>query len=142
MKRGRKSLEEHATVVSLVPGIRPDPPKELSPEQSQEWRAITTRMTAGWFTPEVWPLLAQLCRHISISRLIGTVLAEINPSSLNDEKTFRRFEKLRRMHQAEGRAIATLATKLRITLHARYDQRAAHLAAHSVPPGPRPWETS
>ena len=96
-------------------------------------------MPAGWFTPEVWPLLAQLCRHISISRLIGTVLAEINPSSLNDEKTFRRFEKLRRMHQAEGRAITTLATKLRITLASQRDPRQGHAASHIT--GPKPWET-
>ena len=43
-------------------------------------------------------------------------LAEIDPKSINDDAGFRRFTRLRSMHDREGVAIARLMTKLRVTL--------------------------
>jgi len=54
---------------------------------------------------------------------------------------FRRLERLRSMHDAEGRAINALMRTMRITHQARYHQTAAHVAARNVRPGPKPWET-
>jgi hypothetical protein len=140
MQRGRKSSEDTLSpVVSLVPGTRPDPPPELTPEQAETWRTIVGRRPAGWFMPEVFPLLVQLVRHVSISKMVGEALAEVDSKTIGDHAGFQRFEKLRRMHQAEGRAITTLATKLRITLASQRDPRQGHAASHII--GPKPWET-
>ena len=77
-KRGRKSAEALSTpVLSIVPGERPPPPEDLTEEQAKIWRATLARMPADWGTPEIWPLLKQLCRHESISAMLGRELAEI-----------------------------------------------------------------
>jgi hypothetical protein len=124
----------------IVPGERPEPPEHLGARQSETWRVIVGRMPSDWFTPETWPLLSQLCRHVTISEVIGTALAEIDPKSVKDDGGFARLEKLRRMHQQEGRAIATLMTKLRITPHSRYDQTRAFTAAKNTSSKVKPWE--
>jgi hypothetical protein len=98
-------------------------------------------MPSDWFQCETWPLLSQLCRHVTISEMVGAALAAVDLKTVTDEAGFVRLEKLRRMHQQEGAAIARLMTKLRITLHSRYDQTRAHVAARSIQPGPRPWES-
>jgi hypothetical protein len=90
-QRGRRSTEALSKVVPLpgiVPGTRPEPPPELTAEQAETWRAIVGRMPSDWFQPETWPLLCQLCRHTSISRLIGAALAEIDPKAVKDDKGF------------------------------------------------------
>jgi hypothetical protein len=65
-QRGRKSAES----VLLQ---RPDPPAELSIEQAEVWRAYVDQMPADWFRPEMWPMVCQLCRHQSNSRLLAMV---------------------------------------------------------------------
>ena len=143
-KRGRKSRDELSQVVLLpgvVPGERPAPPDHLTAQQAEVWRQFTGRMPSDWFQCETWPLLSQLCRHVTISEMVGAALAAVDLKTVTDEAGFVRLEKLRRMHQQEGAAIARLMTKLRITLHSRYDQTRAHVAARSIQPGPRPWES-
>ena len=143
-KKGRKSQEELSQVVLLpgiIPGERPEPPEHLTAAQREIWRQFTGRMPSDWFQAESWPLLSQLCRHVTISEAIGAALGEIDLKSVTDEEGFKRLEKLRRMHFQEGRAISTLMTKLRITPHARYDQTKAFRAAQGVRPKPKPWET-
>jgi hypothetical protein len=144
-QRGRRSKEAQATVALLpgiVPGQRPEPPPELTAEQADTWRSIVGRMPCDWFEGASLALLAQLCRHISLSRVIGTLLAGIDPATVVADKEFRRLERLRCMHDAEGRAINALMRTMRITHQARYHQTKADVAVRNVRPGPRPWETS
>jgi hypothetical protein len=144
-QRGRKSKEALSAVVLLpgvVPGQRPEPPAELTEEQAATWRAIAGRQPADWFEGASLALLAQLVRHISIAKMLGTILAAIDPATVVGDKEFRRLERLRSMHDAEGRAINSLMRTMRITHQARYHQTAAHVAARNVRPGPKPWETS
>jgi hypothetical protein len=139
--RGRKSSDAQSPVVSLVPGIRPDPPPELTSEQAAEWKAIVGRMPVAWFMREAQPLLNQLVRHICLARLVAKMLDEVDAAALQDVKQLRRFERLESMHEKEGRAIGALMRSLRLTNRSRYDAAQAHVAAHSVRQGPRPWET-
>jgi hypothetical protein len=134
-QRGRKSSDTQSTVVSIVPGSRPEPSKELTLEQAAEWRIIVGRMPVGFFMAESFPLLRQLCRHICIARLIGR---QIEQETLGEIK---RFDRLAKMHANEGRAIVALMRAMRLTNRSRYNQAQAYVAAHSVPPGPKPWET-
>ena len=62
-QRGRKS----AASLSIVPvtGIqRPEPPPELSAEESAVWTATTRAMKPDWFGPETRPILAAYCLHV------------------------------------------------------------------------------
>jgi hypothetical protein len=78
MQRGRKSSDSLSTsVVSIVPGERPPPPEDLTDEQAAIWQSTLARMPADWATPEIWPLLKQLCRHESVSAMLGRELVEI-----------------------------------------------------------------
>jgi hypothetical protein len=141
-QRGRKSADALSMVVSLpgvIPGERPEPPKHLTDEQAETWRAAVGRMPADWFTPEIWPLLTQLCRHVSISRMVAEALAEVDPESMRDARGFRRFERLRSMHDRETRAIVALMRTLRITHQSQYDQTRAFTARQNTP-AKKPWE--
>lgn len=138
MKRGRKSAESQS-VVSLVPGVRPEPPAELSPEQAETWRATVTSMPSDWFTGCTGVLLRQLCRHVSYARWMAAELRAVELGSSKKGGGIDRFDKLSRMHLREGKAISSLMTKMRLTPQSRYQSRAAFTAAQSVPTR-KPWE--
>ncbi len=125
MHRGRKSSESQSVVVSLVPGVRPDPPAELSPEQAETWRAAVNSMPADWFAGCTGVLLRQLCRHVSYSRWMAEELAAVGLGSSKKACGLDRFDKLSRMHLREGKAISSLMTKLRLTPQSKYSARAA-----------------
>jgi hypothetical protein len=158
MQRGRKSADSLlSVVVSLpgqVPGVRPDPPDDFPPDRAETWRVIVERMPAGWFTPELFPLLRQLCRYVSYSEAVGRKLELLNEwfeqaeSAVDEEAKTRetrqnlfvdRFDDLTKIHEREGRAISSLMTRLRLTPHSRYAARGAHTAAQSTPRN-KPWE--
>jgi hypothetical protein len=136
-QRGRKSAEAQSVVVALVPGVRPDPPSELSPEQAKTWRATVNQMPADWFAGCSGVLLRQLCQHVSYSRWLAAELAAVRTL---EGKGIDRFDKLSRMHLRESKAISSLMTKLRLTPQSKYSARAAATAAKSAPTR-KPWES-
>src|SRR5262245_39636191 len=107
-QRGRKPAG--LGVVVDVKFQRPDPPDELTDEQAGVWRATVDAMRADWFTCETHPLLILYCRHVTLARLVATVLNETEVK--ND---IERFNKLSAMHCRETSMIVMLATKLRLT---------------------------
>ena len=69
-QRGRKS----AASLSIVPvtGIqRPEPPPELSAEESAVWTATTRAMKPDWFGPETRPILAAYCLHLVTANMVA-----------------------------------------------------------------------
>jgi len=99
---------------------RVDPLGDLTPEQAHEWRAVVNRLPVDWFPPETHSLLAQHCRHVvsatHVAGLIENLLAS-DDFSLDD------FDRLLRMQEREGRALSSLATRMRITQQAQYSHR-------------------
>jgi hypothetical protein len=140
MQRGRKSSESQSVVVSLVPGVRPEPPAELTPEQAETWLAAVNSMPADWFSGCAGVLLGQLCRHVCYVRWMADELEAVGLGSPKKGGGIDRFDKLSRMHLREGKAISSLMTKLRLTPQAKYSARAAYSAAQSTP-RVKPWET-
>src|SRR5258706_6646255 len=55
----------------IIPGERPTPPPELSPEQQAIWTSIVGRLPQGWFTGENLVLLKELCRHGSFAVMLA-----------------------------------------------------------------------
>lgn len=137
--RGRKSAAALA-VVTALPGQRPEPPAELTDEQAAEWRAIVGRMPADWFTRETQPLLVQYCRHVVKARLVAQAINDFDPAWLADEDGLKRYDKLTQIAEREGRAMSSLATRMRITQQSRYNAAAANTASTKAAKGDKPWQ--
>jgi hypothetical protein len=123
-QRGRKSAAS-LTVISSG-GIetirRPDPPTELTNEQADEWRAVVNRLPADWFPRETHQLLAQYCRHTICARRIAQLIEHAESGNELDIET---YEKLLRMQDREGRAMSSLATRMRFTQLSTIDHKQA-----------------
>lgn len=132
--RGRKS----AAALSVIgpSGIetvrRPEPPHDLTDEQAEEWRAVVNRLPADWFPRETHGMLAQYCRHVVAARRVAQLIAAIEKS---DGFDIEEYDRLLKMQEREGRALSSLATRMRISQQATYDK------TKKKPPAARkPWE--
>lgn len=134
-KRGRKSGAELAVaaIVSPIETVqRPDAPYDLTDEQSQEWWSVVNRMPADWFPRETHGLLAQYCRHVVAARRVATLVKSIEADAEFDIVAYDRALK---MQEREGRAISSLATRMRITQQTTYDKSRKKPVS-----GRKPWE--
>ena len=133
--RGRKSTGELSVIAPK--DVRPSPPKDLTKEQAAEWRAIVDRMPADWFPRETHQLLAQYCRHAVTSRRIATL---VNAMEKEDDIDPAEYERLLKMHDREGRAMSSLATRMRISQQATYDKTKGRNAGQTGGATKKPWE--
>lgn len=134
--RGRTSsaaLELVGTggIVAEVP--RPAPPDELNEEQAAEWRNVVNRLPADWFPAETHSMLAQYCRHVIAARRIGQLVAR---AESGDEFDLREYDKLLQMQDREGRAMSSLATRMRMTQQSTYSEKKSKGGTISG----KPWE--
>ena len=124
--RGRKSAAElqiGSNSAALAERVaRPDPPDEydLSDEHIVEWWAVVNRMPADWFPRETHGLLASYCRHIVTQRRVGQL---INEAEAQDPLDIGDLDRLYKMQEREGRAISSLATRMRLSQHSSYDKK-------------------
>ena len=135
--RGRKSAASLA-VVPALPNRRPEPPRELTNEQAIEWRAVVGYMPADWFTRETHALLVQYCRHVVNARRIARALDGYDPAVLATPEGIDTYDKLAKMADREGRALANLATRMRLTQQSHYrpDKSVGKASAADE----KPWE--
>lgn len=133
-QRGRRSSASLAIVASNPLELieKPRPPDDLSDEQCDEWVAVTSRLPADWFGPETHPLLAQYCRHVVASRRVAQLVAA---AEADEDFDLRDYDRLLKMQEREGRALTSLATKMRITQQSTYDKTKRKPSAVS-----KPWE--
>lgn len=121
-QRGRKSAAALAIAApaSIEPIARPDAPYDLNDEESAEWWAVVERLPADWFPRETHAMLAMYCRHVvsarRVAELIATALKKPTEFSVSD------YDQLLKMQEREGRAISSLATRMRISQQATYDK--------------------
>lgn len=120
--RGRKSA---ASVEVIQRGSaekinRPDPPLDLTQEQSQVWWTVVESLASDWFQPDTYPLLAAYCRHTISARKVGQLIeaAEAAP-----ELDIEEYDRLLKMQEREGRAISSLATRMRISQQSTTNHR-------------------
>lgn len=115
--RGRKSAAsmEIATVSTVETVMRPDAPYDLTDEQSTEWWAVVNRMPADWFPRETHGMLAQYCRHVVAARRVAQLIAKAEKQKALDVEE---YDRLLKMQEREGRAISSLATRMRISQQA------------------------
>lgn len=121
-QRGRKSAAS-LTVVStssLEVVKRPEPPEELTDEQAHEWRAIVNRLPAEWFPRETHGILAQYCRHLVAARMVAQLVERVQESETLD---LDEYDKVLKLQEREGRALSSLATRMRLTQQATYTDK-------------------
>jgi hypothetical protein len=121
-KRGRISAAA-ADMVPLASSIeavqRPDSPYDLTDEESDEWRAVVSRLPADWFARETWPLLTAYCRHVVEARKIAQLIEQCRGAEQFDISA---YDKLLKMRERETRSMSSLATRLRMTQQATFDK--------------------
>ena len=140
--RGRKSSAALATnVVEGKFGQRPDAPSELTAEQAAIWRETVASEAAEFFaTAALRSMLADYCRHRASAAVVSEVIDTFKPEWLKAAEGAKRYYGLLKMREAETRAAASLATKLRLTNQSRYTPQAAATANKNAARGMRPWE--
>ena len=116
-QRGRKSKEQLAiaSVVELNP--RPEPLEELNAAQAEEWVAVVSRLPADWFPRETHQLLAQYCRHVVMAKNVAMLIDAWDGVDVGE------LDRLAKMQEREGRAISSLATRMRLTQKSVHDDR-------------------
>ena len=121
-KRGRKSGAELATIplrATIERVTRADAPYELTDSQCVIWRRIADDLPADWFTPKHIGILKQYCRHeAQADRIAALIEQEVGQPIIDVTK----YDKLLAMQEREGRALSSLATRMRITQQALYDK--------------------
>lgn len=132
-ERGKLSLA--ALETNPVTAIdRPRPPEALTPEQRAEWLDVVNRLPADWFPRETHAVLAQYCRHVVNSRRVGQMIENLLAA---DNYSLEDYERLLKMQEREGRALSSLATRMRLTQQSTYDVKKKKGAAISD----KPWQS-
>ncbi len=94
----------------------PHPLPGLTPEQADVWRVVCSAQPDDWWGPEMGEVLAQYCRHVVAARRVADLIAQHDASS---ELDIEAYDRLLRMQEREGRAMSSLATRLRLTPQAK-----------------------
>ena len=121
-QRGPKSHSALSVVASAAIGAikRPDPPSHLTDEQAGVWVSVVDNLPADWFPVDVHGTLEQYCRHVIASRKVAQLINQFEgDSSFEIEE----YDRLLKMQEREGRALSSLATRLRLTPQSRYQAR-------------------
>jgi hypothetical protein len=118
--RGRDSAAALSVVVGQLETIaRPSPPDDLTHEQCTEWDAVVDRMPADWFPRETHGMLAQYCRHVVSARRVAQLIAAAEQAEQFD---INGYDQLLKMQEREGRALSSLATRMRLSQQTNYDK--------------------
>jgi len=144
-QRGRRSAAS-LRVVPLGEIPRQRAPADLPRDESRVWDSIVAAEPADWFSGSTRPLLAQYCRHIVAARRVAAMIntfdagvAAETAADQNDEMVLmlaaaKLLDRLLKMQERESRAIASLATKMRISQQSTRTNRGNRIESR------KPWE--
>jgi hypothetical protein len=111
----------------------------LTDAERTVWLQVVNDQPAAAFSETHAPLLETYCRHVVQSRIIADEILNFDRSWLADDEGLKRYDKLLAMHEREGRAASSLATRLRITRQA-IDQQTVARSLVNQPKARKPWE--
>jgi hypothetical protein len=133
--RGRTS----AASLSIAPPApieivdRQKPPHDLTDEEVEVWAAVVSTEPADWFSPSTVPLLAQYCRHVVHAKRIAEL---IERATSDPDLAISAYDRMLKMQDRESRAIASLATKMRISQQSTTNHRGNKVKTASR----KPWD--
>lgn len=121
-KRGRRSSADLSIVPVTPLGAveRVRPPADLTDEQVEVWVAVVNSQAADWFDESTAPLLAQYCRHVIEAKRLARMREQ---SDGFKEFSLEDLDLLLRMQERESRAVAMLATKMRLSQQSTTNHR-------------------
>jgi hypothetical protein len=127
-QRGRRSAASLAlaTVSPIETVQRQRPPHDLTDEEVEVWVSVVEDQAADWFSPSTAPVLAGYCRHAIAARRVAELIARAVDDLDGEGKptlTVKDYDRLLKMQERESRAIASLATKMRISQQATTNHR-------------------
>lgn len=132
MKRGRVSSAQLEIVKPVEIMERPRAPHDLTDEETEVWVAVVSGEPADWFSPATMPLLVQYCRHVVHARRVAELL---DKATSNKRLPITNYDRLLKMQERESRAIASLATKMRVAQQSTRTHR-----GNKAPTIARPWD--
>lgn len=145
-QRGRKSAAALALVSANVEPIpRTKAPETLTADEVDIWNQVVASQPADWFNGATRLMLEAYCRHVcegrNVAAMIRMLKAKLTEAVANggDPLTIMlqatdALDKLTKMHERESRAIASLATKMRLTQQATTNHRGNAIESKN------PWE--
>lgn len=136
--RGRKSVAE-LSVVTVLPGKRPDPPVDLSEAEATYWRETTATKPADWWKADTQILLKAYCRASVQHDVISAALNAIPARRLKTDKGWSKYERMKKLQATTSGEVTQLATKMRLTPQSRYTAQSAATADRQAGKG-RPWD--
>ncbi len=139
-QRGRKSGSELSVVAGAIIG-RPAAPESLSDFATELWNGVIRGEPDGAFkTLSNQRLLTEYCRHVESAEHLGALVREIQdtPREERGPNHINEYGKALKLRDVEVRALANLATKLRITNQSRYTPLSAATASRNASEE-RPW---
>ena len=135
---GRKSLAALAVVPTSLEAVeRARPPMELTGEQAAIWNTVVGSRQAGFFTPEMFPVLVAYCKHTTEARRLDAALDGFDSEWLKEADGVARYAALAKLREMHTRAITSLATKMRLTQQSQVHKDAKGNRALTR----RPWES-
>lgn len=124
--------------MTVIPGQRPEPPAALTEREAEVWRAVVATKPHDWFNADTAPLLMDYCRAAVTSDELASELRKFK--KIPGGSRFARYIALRKLQDQNTRAMASLATKMRLTQQSRYTPQAASTANRRAGSGSKPWE--
>ena len=137
-QRGRKSSAELATVTAM-PLRLVKAPDDLTPEESAVWAKVTATKPAEWWDGGSAPLLAQYCRAVVQSELVGDLVRSTGKAMLTDPDELVRYKELRKIQAALAAEMTSLARSMRLTQQSRYNAKNSDTAARKAGGPAKPW---
>ena len=130
-----------ASLSVLLPELEPVPipvaPPSLTAQQATLWRTILVSKPSDWWDQSSLPLLANLVRHLTT---YDQICEQLERYDMGDVEKVDIVNKLLAMRDREGKAVASLSTKMRLTQQSKYEpQRAQHIAMRGGRV-PKPWD--
>jgi len=120
---------------------RADPPDDLVPEAAAIWRLIVSSEPPDLIsTAATRDLLKDYCRHRATADKVSAIIDLFQADWLKSKDGVKRYSDLCKVRDAEGRAAADKATKLRLTNQSRWHPTTAARASANMLKGPMPWD--
>jgi P27 family predicted phage terminase small subunit len=142
MKRGKPSVAELSTPLTIVPYSLPEPlqpPSHLDQLAADQWRKIIASLPAGYIPHESAPILECLCVTISQAQKVAAELRKIKQAEMGSLTGLKRMNTLSLLNAKQGQLIASLSTKLRLTPQSRMRAVTAYRLTRDKPMR-KPWE--
>lgn len=130
-QRGKKSAASKAA--KIVAHERPAAPPHLRPEIAAVWDQVVRALPHDWFNDTNTSLLEAYCSHIVTFRRLQKTIDQMESEGVEDLKTYKLVLSMR---DKEGRALSSLATRMRLSQQASYDKQ----KSKNTTSGPKPWE--